>query len=91
MMFFFHSSLALSYIAMVFGCGLLIWSLRFQGEGKLFAKIIGALVFALSVTSVLSLLYHGARYWVVCEPEAALTLDLMKMQDMIQKQVNSQQ
>jgi hypothetical protein len=83
MMFFFHSSLALCYIAMVAGSGLLVWSIRHpEGEGSQFSKAVGAIVMTLALASILSTTYYGARFWYSGAFESPWGKDLQMMECM---------
>ena len=63
MMFLLDAAFAIELIALAFGTGLLIWSMRNQGEGVVLGRFIGYLVFILSVFVLLCTSFYGFIYW----------------------------
>lgn len=63
-MFIMHISALLAYSVLLASTVLLIWSLRNEGAGSGLGKIIGSLVFVLSLLSMICIGYYGIKYWL---------------------------
>ena len=62
-MFTMHISLLFAFSVLLASTILYIWSLRNQGEGIEFAKIVSSIIFVLSILSILCISFYGVKYW----------------------------
>lgn len=83
MMFLFHISLTLAYIALGLGTGLIFWSLRNKGEGKIFAKGMGCLILIFSLLSILCTSYYGLKTWLQGRSDMPMTMQSEMIQKMM--------
>ncbi len=61
MMFMMHISMLFALSVLLASTVLIIWSLRAEGEGRTFAKVIGSIVFIFSLLSMLCIGFYGVR------------------------------
>src|SRR5438093_8362404 len=84
-MFTMHISLLLGYSVLLASAVLLIWSLRNTGKGSSFGKIIGSIIFVLTLLSVLCINYYGIKYWAQGNFESFRGMPLRAREPMTQK------
>ena len=84
-MFIMHISALLAYGTLLGSAVLLIWSMRNKGEGSTFGKIIGSLVFFLSLLSMLCIGYYGIKYWAQGNFETPSSMSMEMRNEIKQK------
>lgn len=62
-MFMLHISFLLTFCVLLASAVLFIWSLRNEGNGILFGKVVGATIFILSLLVFLGLSFFGLQHW----------------------------
>jgi len=77
MMFMFHAAFSLSLIALTAGVALYVSSVRAEGPGTGFAKLIGLLVVVLALASTICTGYCGLKL-----ARTGYFSDVMKMHEM---------
>jgi len=80
MIFLMHLSLILAYGVVLASTSLFIWSLRNKGEGSTLGKAVGAVLFILSVLSILCASYYGIKYWRQGSFESPMEISTMMHQ-----------
>ena len=81
-MFIMHISALLAYAILLASTVLLIWSLRNEGAGSALGKIIGSLVFILSLLSMICIGYYGIKYWAQGNFETPMGMFMNMHKDM---------
>lgn len=66
---------------------LVIWSLRNPGNGSVFGKTIGSLVFIASILSLICIGYYGLKYWAQgsFETPAGMSMEMPMRHEMMQQ------
>ena len=84
-MFILHISALFAYGMLLASTVLLIWSLRNEGAGSALGKIIGSLVFILSLLSMICIGYYGIKYWAQGNFETPMGMSMEMRKDIMQK------
>lgn len=84
-MFIMHITALLAYALLLASTVLLIWSLRNEGAGSSLGKIIGSIVFVLSLLSMICIGYYGIKYWAQGNFETPMGMSMEMRKDMMEK------
>jgi hypothetical protein len=71
----------IGYAVILASTALIIWSLRNKGEGTVFGKIVGSLIFLVTLLSILCINYIGYKKWKFVsehKPEMEIGQEIMK-------------
>lgn len=63
LMLHFHSTMGLLLLALIASIGLFIWSIRQQGAGVAFGKIMGFILMIVVLLNIICTGYYGFELW----------------------------
>jgi hypothetical protein len=84
-MFIMHINILFALSVLLASTVLIIWSLRNKGAGSSLGKIIGSLVFILSLISILCIGYSGIKFWKQGNMESGSDMSMGMRKEMMQK------
>lgn len=80
-MFMLITNSLIAYAVILASTALIIWSLRNKGEGSVFGKIVGSLIFLVTLLSILCINYMEYKKWKYLsehKPEREIGEEIMK-------------
>lgn len=90
MMFLFHINLALTYLSLLAATALVVWSMQNRKNGHVLGKVVGTIIFLLSLLSILCITYHSFKHWIAGNAPWGMPMDTQIIEHMKSDQSTAQ-